>query len=59
VQIVPRGGGSAEGDGAPPVSQKQSRKGKTPQVEPTPEAGATEQGDSNEPDDPDLDRILR
>jgi AsmA protein len=59
VQIVPRGGGSAEGDGAPPASQKQPGKGKTPQVEPTPEAGATEQGDSNEPDDPDLDRILR
>ena len=59
VQIVPRGGGSAEGDGAPPASQKQPGKGKTPQAEPTPEAGATEQGDSNEPDDPDLDRILR
>jgi hypothetical protein len=59
VQIVPRGGGSAEGDGAPPASRKQPGKGKTPQVEPTPEAGATEQGDSNEPDDPDLDRILR
>ena len=59
VQIVPRGGGSAEGDGGPPASQKQPGKGKTPQAEPTPEAGATEQGDSNEPDDPDLDRILR
>jgi AsmA protein len=59
VQIVPRSGGSAEGDGAPPASQKQPGKGKTPQAEPTPEAGATEQGDSNEPDDPDLDRILR
>ncbi len=59
VQIVPRGGGSAEGDGAPPASQKQPGKGKTPQAEPAPEAGATEQGDSNEPDDPDLDRILR
>jgi AsmA protein len=59
VQIVPRGGDSAEGDGAPPASQKQPGKGKTPQAEPTPEAGATEQGDSNEPDDPDLDRILR
>lgn len=59
VQIVPRGGGSAEGDGAPPASQKQPGKGKTPQAEPTPEAGTTEQGNSNEPDDPDLDRILR
>jgi AsmA protein len=59
VQIVPRGGGSAEGDGAPPASQKQPGKGKTPKAEPTPEAGTTEQGNSNEPDDPDLDRILR
>jgi hypothetical protein len=59
VEIVPRGGGGAEGDDVPPASQKPPGKGKTPQAEPTPQAGETEQGDSNEPDDPDLDRILR
>ena len=58
VQIGRHGGGG-EGDATPPPSQKQSGKGKTPQTEPAPQAGETEQGDSNEPDDPDLDRILR
>ncbi len=55
VQIRPRGGG----EGGPPARQKQSGKSKPPQAEPAPQAGETDQGDSNEPSDPDVDRILR
>jgi AsmA protein len=49
VQIGPRVDG-AQG-GAKPQGN--------PQADPAPDAGATDQGDSEEPDDPDLDRILR
>ena len=65
VQIGPRGGGNdggAEtGEAEPLAKQKRSSKPPPQQAEPTPEAGANGEGDSapDEPDDPDLDRILR
>jgi AsmA protein len=58
VQIGPRGGGG-QGEGEPPANGQRSGKGDTPSAKPAPDTGETEQGDSNEPDDPDLDRILR
>lgn len=57
VQIAPRGGG--QGEGEPPANGQRSGKGGTSGAKPAPDTGETEQGDSNEPDDPDLDRILR
>ena len=65
VQIGPRGGGNdggAEtGEAEPPAKQKQSSKPPPQQAEPAPEAGGNGEGDNapDEPDDPDLDRILR
>lgn len=49
VQIGPRE------DGAPGAAKPQAN----PQASPAPEAGETDQGDSDEPLDPDLQRILR
>jgi hypothetical protein len=65
VQIGPRGGGNDNGaeagEAEPPAKQKQSGKPPRQQAAPTPEAGANGEGDNapDEPDDPDLDRILR
>lgn len=58
VQIKPRGdngGGEAE----PQSNKQRSGKKDGPQAKPAPDEGATEQGDSDETGDPDLDRILR
>ncbi len=58
VQIGPRDDG--EGGAAEPQGNGQrSGKKENQQTTPAPDAGAAEQGDSAEPDDPDLDRILR
>jgi len=57
VQISPRGGGQGEDD-APANGQRSGKEGASG-AKPAPDTGETEQGDSNEPDDPDLDRILR
>ena len=58
VQIGPRNGaGSA--DVEPQTNKQRSDKKDSPQGQPAPEAGAAEQGDSDETGDPDLDRILR
>jgi len=57
VHIAPRGNG-AQGDAEAPPSQKRSGKGAS-QAKPPPGAGETDQGDSDDADDPDLDRILR
>jgi len=58
VQIGPRGDGE-EGAAEPQGNKQRSGKKENPNAKPAPDAGATEQGDSEEPDDPDLDRILR
>jgi AsmA protein len=58
VQIAPRGG-SGQGEGEPKANGQRSGKGGASGAKPVPDTGETEQGDSNEPDDPDLDRILR
>ncbi|HLO22773.1 MAG TPA: AsmA family protein [Methyloceanibacter sp.] len=65
VQIGTHGGdgGDAEAGGTPPAKQKQSAKPHQ-QGEPAPDADASGQGDNNdnapdEPEDPDLQRILR
>lgn len=59
VHIGPRDDNGAS-QAAPQANPQKSGKQDNPQqVSPTPEAGAAEQGESNEPDDPDLDRILR
>ena len=58
VQIGPRGDGE-EGAAEPQGNKQRSGKKENPNAKPAPDAGATEQGDSEEPDDPDLDHILR
>jgi hypothetical protein len=58
VQIGPRGD-NGEGEAAPQSNKQRSGKKESPASKPAPEGGTTEQGDSEEPDDPDLDRILR
>jgi AsmA protein len=56
VQIAPRNGNGG-GDVDPQSNKQRSGKKDSPQAQP--EAGATEQGDSDGTGDPDLDRILR
>ena len=58
VQIGPRNG-NGSGDVEPQSNKQRSGKKDSPQAQPAPEAGAAEQGDSDETGDPDLDRILR
>ena len=55
VQIGP--GGDDENGGAQPQTDRKRSKKETPNPAPNAEGG--EQGDNPEPDDPDLDRILR
>jgi AsmA protein len=58
VQIGPKDDG--EGGAAEPQGNRQrSGKKDNQQTPPAPDAGAADQGDSAEPEDPDLDRILR
>ena len=58
VQIAPRTGkGSA--DAEPQSNKQRSDKKDSSQAQPAPEAGAADQGNSDETGDPDLDRILR
>lgn len=59
VQIGPRGEGEEGGAAEPQGNPQRSGKKNSPQAKPAPDADATEQGDSEEPEDPDLDRILR
>jgi AsmA protein len=59
VQIETRGNGEADAEAAPP-QEKPQRSGKAKPSKAQPKTGPeTEQGDSAEPDDPDLDRILQ
>lgn len=65
VQIGTHGGGGGDAETgeaeAPPAKQKQSAKPRQ-QAEPAPDADANGEGDNNapdEPEDPDLERILR
>jgi AsmA protein len=55
IKIEQRGGGASgpQGD-APPSDKKEA-----PQAKPNADTGATDQGDSAEPEDPEIDRILR
>jgi AsmA protein len=62
IQIGPRGGEESEqaedgGAQEPPIIKKRSAPPR--QAQPAPQSGDTEQGDSNEPEDPDLEEILR
>ena len=59
VQIGPRGDNEAGGAAEPQGNGQRSGKKEDPKAKPAPDADATEQGDSEEPEDPDLDRILR
>lgn len=59
VQIGPRGDNDEGGAAAPQGNKQRSGKKENPNAKPAPDADATEQGDSEEPEDPDLDRILR
>ncbi len=58
VQIGPRNG-NGERRRRAAVEQAALRQERQPAGEAAPEAGAAEQGDSDETGDPDLDRILR
>ncbi|MGH6802731.1 MAG: AsmA family protein [Methyloceanibacter sp.] len=59
VQIGPRGDSEEGGAAEPQGNGQRSGKKEDPKAKPAPDADATEQGDSEEPEDPDLDRILR
>ena len=57
VQIGPRNGDGG-GDAQPQSNKQRSGKKDSPQAKPAPEEGAAEQGDSDEPGDPELDQLL-
>ena len=58
IQIEQRGDGESGGS-EPEENRQRSGKKETPQVKPGPNAGAAEQGDAAEPEDPEIDRLLR
>ena len=57
IQIEQRGDG--ESGSEPEENRQRSGKKETPQVKPGPNAGTAEQGDAAEPEDPEIDRLLR
>jgi hypothetical protein len=54
IKIEQRGGGSEPG-----TDQKPSGKKETQQAKPDADAGAAEQGDAAEPEDPEIEDLLR